>query len=211
MNRYELMLLLDTKEAKKDWDGLESHVQELIKKHGGEVVKSAKWDERKLVYEIKGQKRAVYYLAYLLVPPESIEPLRRDFTLSEKVMRNLFLRVDEFPEKLMTAQDFEDLRAAEDDLSGMSSRPPRPGGPGAATKPATETAAATGTATETATATGTATATAPASEAAPATPEAAPAETPAAAPATSEAAPAAPEAAPAETPEASEPEQKTGE
>ncbi|MEQ8766634.1 MAG: 30S ribosomal protein S6 [Planctomycetota bacterium] len=154
MNRYELMLLLDTKEAKKDWEGLEAHIHDLIKKHGGEVAIAARWDERKLVYEIQGQKRAVYYLTYIQAPSEGIEPLRRDFQLSEKVLRYLFLKVDEFPEKVTTAQEIEEMRAAEDEIGGGSSRPPSSspsssgGGTATATKPETKTEAKPETKTE---------------------------------------------------------------
>lgn len=98
MNTYETMILLDNREVKKGWDALKQTIDGVLTRHGGEIVVAKRWDERKLAYEIKGQRRATYYLSYLKTPPESIELLRHDLKLTQPVLRHLILRVDEIPE-----------------------------------------------------------------------------------------------------------------
>jgi hypothetical protein len=65
-----------------------------------------------------GNMRATYYLAYFEMPGESIPNLRREFELSEHVLRNLVLAVDEMPE------DEAALAALEDDAEYTVPAPP---------------------------------------------------------------------------------------
>ena len=64
-----------------------------------------KWDDRRLAYEIKGQKRGVYILAYFKAPGVDISHVERDCNLSEKVLRALILRADHLSIEEMTALD----------------------------------------------------------------------------------------------------------
>jgi small subunit ribosomal protein S6 len=88
---YEGMFLLDSGRAGKDWDGARGEVEALLTKHGAEVRRSGRWDERKLAYEIKGHRRATYMLAYFDAPGDAIGAIRRDCVLSDLVLRNLIL------------------------------------------------------------------------------------------------------------------------
>ena len=88
-NTYEGMFLISpavTVEAEK---GI-GIVKNILDRHQGEVIVIKKWDERKLAYEIKGQKRGLYIIAYFTAPAANITPLERDVTLSEDVMRDVF-------------------------------------------------------------------------------------------------------------------------
>src|SRR5262245_30860338 len=91
------MILLDNREAKKEGAALEQKVTGLLEKHGGKVLVARVWDERKLAYEIRGQKRATYFLAYFETTPDKITPLLHDFYLTEAVLRVLTLVVDAVP------------------------------------------------------------------------------------------------------------------
>ncbi len=97
MNTYEAMLLLDNREVKKGWDGLKEIVDGVFKKHGAEIIVAKRWDERKLAYEIKKQRRATYYLAYIKAAPDSLAQMNFDLKLSEPILRHLILKVDEIP------------------------------------------------------------------------------------------------------------------
>ena len=92
LNNYEGMFLLNSVEAKRDWDDAVTHVQGILKKHGAEIATNYRWDERKLAYEIGQQKRGAYYLVYFRAPSEAIAPIRRECDLSEKIVRQLVLR-----------------------------------------------------------------------------------------------------------------------
>ena len=91
MKLYEGMFLLDSGRAGKDWDGARSEVETILTKHGSEVVRAGRWDERKLAYEIKGHRRATYMLVYFEAPSDAIDKIRRECTLNDLVIRNLIL------------------------------------------------------------------------------------------------------------------------
>lgn len=91
MKLYEGMFLLDSGRAGKDWEGARAEVEALLTKHGAEVRRSGRWDERKLAYEIKGHRRATYMLAYFDAPGGAVDAIRRDCVLSDLVLRNLIL------------------------------------------------------------------------------------------------------------------------
>ena len=45
-------------------------VDQILEKNGAKIVQKEKWDERKLAYEIRGHKRATYYLVYFTRPDD---------------------------------------------------------------------------------------------------------------------------------------------
>lgn len=95
---YEGMFLFDANLATRDWPGLESHVQDLLTKHGAELVYGERWPDRKLAYEIRGCKKGTYYLTYFRAPPEAISGIRKDSQLSERILRVLVLYDEELVE-----------------------------------------------------------------------------------------------------------------
>jgi ribosomal protein S6 len=61
---YEGMFILKASTASKDWSRASGEVKRIIETHGGELVFFEKWDERKLIYEIRKQNKGVYVLTY---------------------------------------------------------------------------------------------------------------------------------------------------
>jgi len=94
---YEGMFLLDAREARREGSDLEARVHELLEKNGARIDKAGRWEERKLAYEVGGQKRALYYLAYFHAATEAIPELRREAALVPGLLRVLFLRVESIP------------------------------------------------------------------------------------------------------------------
>ena len=92
---YEAMFLLDNAAAVADWDGTSGIVDQLLTKYGAEIVHKEKWDERKLAYEIRGHKRATYYLVYFKAASDVAAKVTADATLNEKIVRMLILTLDE--------------------------------------------------------------------------------------------------------------------
>jgi small subunit ribosomal protein S6 len=101
---YEAMFLLSTAQA-ADFAGAIAHINEILARGHAEVVAMKKWDERRLAYEIAGNKRGVYILAYFKAPNESLSHIERDCRLSEKLMRSLILRADNTTLEEMQASD----------------------------------------------------------------------------------------------------------
>src|SRR5262245_38811717 len=90
---YEAMFLLSQAVA-AELNSAIDHIKEIISRGHGEIIAMRKWDERRLAYEIKGQKRGYYVLVYFKAPGDQIAHLERDCNLSEKILRSMFLRCD---------------------------------------------------------------------------------------------------------------------
>ncbi len=122
MNIYEGLFLLNSVEAKRDWEAAQEHVKAILTKHGAEVSTSYRWDERKLAYEIDKQKRGTYYLVYFKIDPESLTAVRRDCALSDLILRELILRW----EKEIPAMPTDEELAKHHAELAASSQPGRP-------------------------------------------------------------------------------------
>jgi small subunit ribosomal protein S6 len=92
---YEAMFLLDNAACTADYEGTVAAVDQILERNGATLVQKEKWDERKLAYEIRGHKRATYYLVYFRAPTEAVAKIRGDAALSEKIIRNLVLALEE--------------------------------------------------------------------------------------------------------------------
>ena len=95
---YEGMFLLDNQVVREDWKKAKALVTDVLEKHGGQVKCARRWDERKLAYPIRNRHRATYLLAYYEIGGDAVPNLRRDFDLSERVLRYLILQRDAVPE-----------------------------------------------------------------------------------------------------------------
>ncbi len=94
---YEAMFLLSQATAAELSSALD-HIKEVLARGHAEIVAMKKWDDRRLAYEIKGQKRGVYILVYFRAPGTDIAHIERDCNLSEKIMRAMILRADHLTE-----------------------------------------------------------------------------------------------------------------
>jgi len=91
-NLYEAMFIVDSAKAKEDYDKAEKACLDCITRHGGTIVKSIKWDDRRLAYEIEGIKRGTYILVHFEAEGEALGRIERQAMLSETVVRALILR-----------------------------------------------------------------------------------------------------------------------
>ncbi|MBI4576823.1 MAG: 30S ribosomal protein S6 [Planctomycetes bacterium] len=118
MRLYEALFLVDPKEAAQDWDGLVQHILGLFGKHGATVVRADKWRERKLAYDVAGNKRGIYYLAYFRSPGEAIAEILRDANLSERILRVLIVKYDGTEEQIQQTLIFGAADEEERDSDG---------------------------------------------------------------------------------------------
>ena len=88
---YEGMFLLDSGRAAKDWEGTKALVDGVLERYGAKPILRDRWDERKLAYTIRRQKRGTYYLNYFDASGDAVTNIRRDLTLTEGVLRLLIL------------------------------------------------------------------------------------------------------------------------
>ena len=102
--QYEVMFLI-SQSAAADFNGLIAHLNEVFARAHAEIIAMKKWDERRLAYEVKGQKRGYYVLCYFKAPGSELGHIERDCNLSEKILRALILRCDHLTVEEMTAAD----------------------------------------------------------------------------------------------------------
>jgi len=95
---YEGMFIISDTVAGSDWEAAVKHVEDILKNRGAEVLKSEKWEDRKFAYKLKGHKRGAYLLVYFNAPADSISLIKRDFELSDNVLRTLIVKVDKMKE-----------------------------------------------------------------------------------------------------------------
>ncbi|MCX5659994.1 MAG: 30S ribosomal protein S6 [Planctomycetota bacterium] len=91
---YEGLFLLNQHSVAADFGATVEFMREVFRRAEAEVIVLRKWEERKLAYEIRGQKRGVYLLAYFKARGTQIANIERDCNLSEQVIRCLILRAD---------------------------------------------------------------------------------------------------------------------
>ena len=88
------MFILDSNRFGRDPDGMSALLADLIQKAGGEILVSRLWEERRLAYPIKGQRKGTYWLIYLSLDPLQLANLRRQYDINEMVLRYIFLKID---------------------------------------------------------------------------------------------------------------------
>lgn len=93
-NIYEGMFLLDSSRYNNDPEGVSNRVRELIGRHGGEVIASRPWEERRLAYPIRGNRKGMYLLTYFRMDGAEVAELERDCRHFETILRQLILKVD---------------------------------------------------------------------------------------------------------------------
>ncbi len=98
---YEGMFLL---EPGGDFDVTSAPVREVLARAGAEVLSLKPWDERRLAYEIKGQRRGLYVLAYFKAEPARITELQHELQLNEKILRAMMLSADHLKDETIHAE-----------------------------------------------------------------------------------------------------------
>jgi small subunit ribosomal protein S6 len=93
-NVYEAMFILDSNKFGRDPDGISGQLADLIQKAGGEILVSRLWEERRLAYPIKGQRKGTYWLIYLSLDSLKLAGIRTQLDINETVIRYLFLKID---------------------------------------------------------------------------------------------------------------------
>ena len=92
-NVYEGLFIFDANKFARDHDALPKAVEEMITSEGGEVVVSRLWEERRLAYPIKGQRKGAYWLIYFRTEGDKITGLNRACELKSGLLRHMVLKI----------------------------------------------------------------------------------------------------------------------
>ncbi len=98
MRMYEALFIIDNARANTEWDAAIKHIQDILQKNGAEILKTEKWGEKKLAYKVKGHKRGTYLLVHFNAKNTAIPTIRRDFQLSDYIVRSLIVKDDKIEE-----------------------------------------------------------------------------------------------------------------
>jgi small subunit ribosomal protein S6 len=98
-------LFLFPQAAVADLQGAADHVLEILNRAGAQIISFKKWDERRLAYEIRGNKRGLYFLAYFKVNGSKFPQIERDCNLSETLLRAMITRADHVTDEMMQAAE----------------------------------------------------------------------------------------------------------
>lgn len=91
---YEGMFIFDSGKYGRETEAVTGQVPAIIQEAGGEMMVSRLWEERRLAYPIKGQRKGTYWLTYFRIDGSKLSELNRAFQLSDSVLRHLFVKVD---------------------------------------------------------------------------------------------------------------------
>lgn len=89
---YEGMFVLDSNRFASDPDGVQQGLQSLLERCGATIVASRPWQDGKLCYPIKGQRKGLYYLTCFKMDGSQMGELDRLGKLNESILRHLVIR-----------------------------------------------------------------------------------------------------------------------
>ena len=93
-NVYEGMFILDSNRYGRDPETVSGQIPAMIEKLGGEILVSRLWEERRLAYPIKGQRKGTYWLAYFRLESTRLNEVKRLCQITDDILRVLFLKED---------------------------------------------------------------------------------------------------------------------
>ncbi len=115
---YEGMFLVDT--GKSDFEAAAEPIRKILERSQAEILSIKPWDEKRLAYDIRGRRRALYVLTYFKIDPASASDIERYCELSEEILRVLILRRDGLTDDQINANTPAEAAAAK------RAKPPRP-------------------------------------------------------------------------------------
>jgi small subunit ribosomal protein S6 len=91
---YETLFLLDSAKLAAEPDAVKGQLHALLEKYGGQIEVGRPWDDRKLSYPIKKQKKGSYYIVYYRLDSLKQADIERDLKLNENLLRHMTLAID---------------------------------------------------------------------------------------------------------------------
>ncbi|MBI5569510.1 MAG: 30S ribosomal protein S6 [Desulfomonile tiedjei] len=94
MRRYETVVILSPDLADDDIRNFSDRYTQVVKSHGGEIIKIEDWGIKRLAYLVKKKDKGRYVLFDYVGVPALIFELERQFKISEEVMKFLSVKLD---------------------------------------------------------------------------------------------------------------------
>src|SRR6476620_464789 len=87
------MIIFDSNRYARERAGMPAEVEKMIQAGAGEVLVSRLWEERRLAYAIKGQRKGTYWLIYFRGPSSMLTALNLEWEINDCILRHLVLKV----------------------------------------------------------------------------------------------------------------------
>ncbi len=94
MLRPSGLLILDSNRYARDPNRVSSAIPKMVENLEGEILADRLWNEQRLAYPIRGQRKGTYWLTYFRMDSSSVAKLNREMKLNENVLRSLVIKVD---------------------------------------------------------------------------------------------------------------------
>ena len=91
---YETLFILDSTKLSAEPDAVKAQLHATLERYGAEILVSRPWDDRKLTYPIKKQKKGAYHAIYYKVESTKQREIERDYSINESVLRLLTSHID---------------------------------------------------------------------------------------------------------------------
>jgi small subunit ribosomal protein S6 len=108
--QYELVYLITPDASEQEIADLHAQVEQIVQRFHATLDKTENWGRRKLAYEIKHHREAVYVVETISsTSGDVMKEIDRRLRVIDQVIRHLVVRVDE---ELAVAQRTRDIRKA---------------------------------------------------------------------------------------------------
>lgn len=92
--KYEAFYIVKPELADGDVQKIADRFKGVVEDHGGTVEKAAKWEKRKLAYEVNGFKEGNYVLMHFEAPAKLPQELSRLMRISDDVIRHRIYKIE---------------------------------------------------------------------------------------------------------------------
>lgn len=95
MNKYEAFYIVKPEFSDEDVQKVADKFKAVVEDRGGTVESAAKWDKRKLAYEIDGHKEGNYVLMHFECDPTVPLELNRQMRINDDIIRHRIFRLED--------------------------------------------------------------------------------------------------------------------
>lgn len=95
MKRYEAFYIVRPELADGDVQKIADRFKAVIEEKGGSVESAAKWDKRRLAYEVQGYREGNYVLMNFAADSQTPQELNRLMRISDDVLRHRIFKLEE--------------------------------------------------------------------------------------------------------------------
>lgn len=121
-NLYEGLFLMSQSAIGGGIGSAIEHVREILGRIDAQVITLRRWDDRKLAYPIKNQKRGVYLFSLFRADGTKLTEAERACNLSELVLRVMVTKCDHYGQVELDAE-LEEAKTSETELKLRAEQP----------------------------------------------------------------------------------------